>query len=594
MTTAIEATQSGPNESYSTRSLYQRIKSRHFDYESRRDLYDDQRDVIVELLRPDLVSGRVGQKEAGDFSGSQIVEGSGPHALRIWQRGFQVNMISRKVDWFREQVKDPPGWTGVKFKGNDQVNQWCQDVADHISGRYRRSNYYDVMSQFLLDGGSVGSPVMLFEQDVAGDRMVCKVPDYAAVWLDKDIFGTDNAMHVLWEWTALEAESFFGYDQLPEAIKQQLRNGQHYAKGKYIQAIYGAGDRIYTDLPGGSVATRPWMEHFICLEAQGEGEEVLLRPLNKGPGYFTRPFSSWHYHRNWHEVYGRTMAWWAIYDIRGGNAMWEALFGDAELSVRPATWAMDTLRGMLDMGPGGDNWARNEQEYSQPPTYIERKTRYDLATDFADRLTASSRRHFHYDFFMAINQIMTMKKQPETAYGLSRVQMENGVQLVEQVEAYEQQVLGHGHDIFLEAELAAAPAYSGGRLPQPPDILLEYGDGNVDVEFIGPLSMMQINNRQIERFYRSMEPADFVFERQPETLHKLKWSQVLEHLLESQNFRQDDIVSEDDYQEIVAAARQRHMQQELAEALPKVSQAAKNLQGATEKGSPLAQLTGSA
>jgi hypothetical protein len=578
---------------YSFENLHRRIKRRHEQYVKRRDLYDKQRDAIVEVLRPDLVSGQVGQKAEGAFEGSAIVEGTGPHALRVWARGFRANLISRKLPWFRERVKDPPWWAGVSFDGNDEVNRYQQDLADHMSAIYRRSNYYDVTGRFILDGGSIGSPAMLFQNDLVRDRMICRVPDYASVWFDKDIFDEDNCIHVKYQWSALQVEEMFGKDQLPQTVQKQLEQGNHHEKSNYLQVIYGAGDPIYQDLPEPVLLTHPWMEHFICLDVSGQLEEVLLKPKNQGGGYFTRPWSSWHTDRNDHEVYSRTMAWWAIYDIRGANAMWEALFGEAELSLRPATWARDTLQGLLDLGPAGENYARTSQEYEQPPVHLERKTRYDVAIDFTNQLGTSCRRWFHYKFFMAINEIIQSKTQPETAFGLYRAQAENGLQLVEEIESAEQQVLGHTHDVFMDHEIRAAPAYPWGRLPKPPDILLEYADGKVDVEFIGPLSMMEVNNRHVDRFYRAMEPAQIIFENAPETRYKLRWADILEELVEAENLRQDHIVPDDEFQQVVEGVRQRALQQEVAEMAPKLAQAAKALGSETEKGSPMAALMGS-
>jgi len=585
------------NTAYHQQNLYKRIVGRHSDYVKCRTPFDAQRDVIVELLRPDLVAGQVGAKTEGAFEGSSIIEGTGAEVLRVWQRGFGASMFSRRAgqEWFREIAREPPQSTGVTFKGNDQVNQYLQDFAEVISTDMRRSNIYDRMGMFLLNGGSVGSPVVVYQRDVPNERMVCRVPDYASVWLDKDVFGQDNSLHLLHEWTALQADAFFGYEQLPGEVRQQLRNGQYYAKAKYLQVVYPSYDRIYRDLPDGDDVSEvyPWLEHFICLAAAGEKEEKVLKPLNQGSGYFVRPFSSWHYHRNDHEVYSRTMAWWAIHNIRGLNAMWEGMFSEAELSVRPATWAMASLQGLLRLGPAGDNWAKTAEEYANPPQYLERKTQWSPAIDFVDRMTASIQRAFHYPFFMAINQIMAGKRQPETAYGLSRVQAENGLQLVEQVEAYEQQVLGQIHDMFVDQRRRAEPKYDWGTLPKPPDILLEYSeDGQIDTEFIGPLSMTQINDRVVDRFYRVMGPAEVVFNADNNTVHKFRWSEILEDLSEGLNFPQNRIVSEEDYQKILEGIQQRIAQAEVAEAAPKMAQAAKSLQGKTEKGSPLAMLTG--
>jgi hypothetical protein len=575
---------------YDQQNLWQRIQGRHGDYVQRRQAYDAQRDVIAQYLRPDLVRGQTGQKMEGAFEGSSIVEGTGPHAALVWQRGFQGNMISRRGEWFREQVPEPDRRFGISFKGNDEVNRYCQDMADHMTAVYRRSNYHDVMGQFTLDGGTVGSPAMLFQNDVANDRIICKVPDYASVWLDRDIFGMDNAIHVLHEWNAMEAADFFGEKDLPLAIKNQLANGNHYAKSKYLQVIYGAGDRIYKGLREPVAKSHPWLEHFICLDAAGENEQVVLKPLNMGPGYFSRPFSTWHYHRNWHEVYSRTMAWWAIYDIRGHNAIWEALFGEAEVAVKPPVWAMATLKGLLDMGPGGGNWARTEQEYSQPPIHLERKTRYDIAVDFADRLAESVRRHFHYRTFLPVTEAMDAKQQPETMFALMKTDAEQRGQLFPQVETYENQVLAPTHDVFMDFELMAEPASPWGRLPEPPAIVQQYGDGKMDVEFIGLLSMAMQRDRNSLKTLRALSGAQMFFASNPRVVNKVRWAAALERFLEGEGFPQADIVPEDEYKALEQALEQRAIQQEIAEAAPKMAQGVKNLQGPTDKKSPLAMM----
>jgi hypothetical protein len=53
-------------------------------------------------------------------------------------------------------------------------------------------------------------------------------------------------------------------------------------------------------------------------------------------------------------------------------------------------------------------------------------------------------------------------------------------------------------------------------------------------------------------------------------------------------------VPEDDYQELLRTMEQYAERERLAQNAVQMSQAAKNLQGQTQQGSPLAQLTGSA
>jgi len=581
-------------ESYSTQSFAKRVIGRQGEFETRRSLYNDQTDVICEYLRPDLIKGKVGQKDEGGFSSSKIVESSGPHAVLVWQRGFLGNMLDRKSPWFRDKLREPPRDTGIVFKGNDEVNTYLQDVDDHLIEVYRRSTFYDVMPQYVLDGGTVASPVMLRERDLLNDRIVCKVPDYSQRWLDKDIFGRDNVLHVKWEWDALQAVQFFGKDQLPLVVTQQLENGNHYTKTEYLQVIYPAGDPIFDDLPEGEEieVTHPWMEFFISLDSKDTSQQKTLKPLNKGPGYFTRPFSTWHYHRNWNEVYGRSMGWWAIFDIKGSNSHWEALFGEAELSVRPPTWAMGTLRGLLDLAPMGQNWATSSDDYLNPPMFLDRKTQYNVAIDFADRLISAIKRHFHNDLFMGASDVVLDQKQPESVYAHWLMQSERNVQLLPQVETYENQVLKDNHDAFIESERMAEPAYPWGRLPEPPDIVKEFSSGENDVEFIGRLSMAQERDITISRYLQNIGISEILFNYRPELIEKIRWSQAYEKILEAGNFPQVDIVPEDEYQQVVQDIKQRAEQERLAEVGLKQAQAAKDLQGKTEKGSPLALLEG--
>ncbi|KPK42755.1 MAG: hypothetical protein AMJ65_07215 [Phycisphaerae bacterium SG8_4] len=434
---------------------------------------------------------------------------------------------------------------------------------------------------------------MLREYDPLLDRYIMKVPPYQARWLDKDIFGQDNVLHVKWKWNALQAAEFFGEDNLPMCVKIQLQNGRHYDETEYIQAIYGAGDPIYSDLPEDVALTRPWMEHFVCTSAT-QNEQKILEPKNKGPGYFQRPFSSWHYHRNWHEVYSRTMAHFAIYDTRGANAHFEAVFGEAEVSLRPPTWAMRTMQSILDLTPGGENYARNTKEYEMPPQFLQRASGYDVGVDFGDRLIGNINRWFHVDLFMQISQMILTKNQPETAYGLMRAEAEKQGQLAPQVETYETQVLGDTHTGLLDAEMDREPAYPWGALPEPPDIVKEFSEGGLDVEFVGPLSMAQIRDRTVLNFYRNLGVAEAVAGFSPEAMHKIKWPEALERVMEAGNFPQGDLRSADEYAELVEGIRQRAIQAEVAQNAPKMAQAIKNLQGTTEQGSPLKALTGDA
>ena len=127
--------------SYETQTLWKRISDRQGSLERRRSLYDDQVNEICELFRPDLVSARMKEQtlEEGAFEGSKIVEGTGPNAARVWQRGFQSGVVSRKFPWFKDKAREPSDPDRPRFKGNDEVNKYLQNFDDHMFSVYRNS-----------------------------------------------------------------------------------------------------------------------------------------------------------------------------------------------------------------------------------------------------------------------------------------------------------------------------------------------------------------------------------------------------------------------------------------------------------------------
>lgn len=564
-------------------TLRERAWDRQGRLESIRTRFDDQRDDVVELTRPDLYTE---QDERGKFLGSDIVEGTPPWSARIMALGMQGNLVSQNIEWRRSQMEQK------KFKGDDETNQWLQDMDDVMLSEYNRSNYYDVLPKYILDGVTVGSPVMLSEVD-DDDKVVYVVPHYTENFLWRDQFGNDLGYHRKYQMTALQAMQRFGREKLSRVIRTALDNGNHYAEYWFLQVIYSRRDPILEGLEGERIPNSEWVQFYFeqKIEDAEKGKSLKTSP------YQSKPFAAWHYWRNPFETYARTPGWFAIHDIKGGQQAWETMYVAAEMNVRSPQWIPDEMRAAFSMLPGAKNYAA-ANVFQSVPQSLASHVNYPTGMDFADRVNRSVERWFMVDLFRMLNKLSLgpERKAPPTAFQIQQMIGENAVLLGPGVQSFVNGLLKTQDERMLEIQ--SRPRFNDfgefeefGSIPTPPDRVLNESDGKIDTEFVGPLAIAQkqfLVGRQIQDNLAGIGP---LIELNPDWLNKIKGPELIEFMLEQGRFPQHLIVPQDEYElRQQAIDRQRQLQQ-LIESGADASKIVKELSGEVSEDSVLAQLS---
>lgn len=569
---------------YSEKNLFDRIIDRHGQLVKLRTPFDPARKVIVERFRPDLT---LTTDEEGKFRTSDIIEGSGPWFLSVMARGFHGSLVGRSIEWLRYNMREQ------YFKGIDEVNQWLQHLEEQMYWAYRNSNYYDMLPTFIMDGLSIGSPVTVSDEDVSLGKVIFTVPHFTENYLSKNRFGEDDVYHREYEMRVMQAVKMFDFESLSLTIQNEYKQGNSYSKHRFIMAIYSEDDDIFKDLKDEDKKykpNRPWMQFYIEKNADALKKRPL--PVRKGKislikdGYWSKPFSAWHYHRNPHETYARTPAWSAISDVAGNETLWSTMYEATEYSVRPAMWAMAEQKGQLRLMPGGSNWPLTVDDYNRPPVPIDKDLKYPYGMDMADRVEGKIERHFHTRLFQMIDKYNREHKQPPTAFQIFQMQGENAGQLGPAVQSFEGGLLKPIDDRMMEIERRA------GRLPPIPDMILEYSEGEVDPQFTGPLSMSQKMFLGVQRVHNGLAAAEPIFNMWPETKYKVRASMLVEKVLEDLNFPQDCIVPEDEYQEYLSVLAQQEEEDRQLEKAERVTKMIPNVSKDIEPNSPIAALTG--
>lgn len=585
-------------------SLWERFtQTRQKQMQQEKDPYLGQMQDIVEYLRPDLTGDSVAE---GQFSGTSIIEGSGHFAAETMANWFVGNMVGPHLKWIRHRMAQR------KFRGDDVFNAFLQRVSAYmLEDVYPkpRSNFYDVNASFVLDGLTVGSPVMLIDEDVEKRRNVCIVPHYTENYLMRDWFGDDIVYHRKWKVSNLAAMQAFGSENLPFSIQSQTRVGDFTAKNDYLMCIARAGDPIFQDLqPEHQIPiTRPWMVLWFSLNAatieerwplnyrrELQPDGSMLNFPTSSPGWWTKPFHAWHYKRLPHETYSRTPAWSAIFDVKGHNAAWRTIHEVAHKFARPSMYALEALKHKIRLGAGGITWV-DDVQYDRPPKPVEDRANYNFAMDFVDRRAKSVDRHFFVDIARMIDSYSRDHTQPPTAFQLAQMLSEKMVLVGPAITTYAGGHLSEIDDHFMDIELQKGKvrdvtASRFWRETEPPDEIFETS-GELTPILTGPLAQSLIHSTIIKQIQDPLSVADYVFQQWPHSKHKIKPGVLVEHILESGDFLQDAIRSEEEYDEIQEAIATQQRQDQMLERASVMADIVPKLQGESLENSPLKQLS---
>jgi len=574
-------------------NLYERIKTYQNGLEARRSLWDDQVKQVAEYTRPDLITET---NEQGKFVGSKIVEGTPPWAAGVMASGFRGNLISPSIEWFRYSEKQQ------ELAGNDDVNEWLQNRQEHMYSVYRNSDLYANMHSFVLNGVTIGSPVILIEEDEQTGKICTTVPHYTENYLIKDRFGNDIGYHRKYDMYVRDFVRAFGKDNksISQTTQQLINSGKYWDKAEVIMAIYRADDEIFERDAESDTDEKPdrkWMQYYIENSKQESATEK--KPLYS-KGFHHKPFSAWHYMRLPNEDYSRTPAWFGMSDIKATQAIWISIWDIIQQQARPSQYVLDTIKGRARFGPGGITWVSSQELAAGPegPSKLVNKgLRSDIGLELGKHVNEKVERLFAVQLFMMLMKWQWEKKAPPTATQVAGMIGEQTVLLSAGIESFAGPLL---RDI--DEQFTAIEEYKG-ELPEPPDIVLEYaamekayyGESKadkVDVNFMGSLAQAQKIQVGLRKIYNSLGIAGPIIELYPHAVHKARWDKMLERAFEEIGIPQDEIVPEEEFKAIVQEINQVEQLKQLIGGGREMAAAVKDLQGATDRTSPLAALTG--
>lgn len=456
---------------------------------------------------------------------------------------------------------------------NPAVRQYLQDVTNQLYNEFQRSNFYEAMSEYLLDGGSIGTATIYAEDDIERGRIRFSTLHPKEVYIAENEYGEVDTHYRRFQMTARNFVRKFAIEtneDIPEHYRSKMLDKAEKHPDEVVNCLHAVFPR--EDYRKGSL--RADQKRIASLYIDLDANELV-----RESGYDLSHFATWRWRKNSDEEYGRSPAWDALRDVKMLQEMEKADLTLRQKEANPALWIPEEFKNKFSSNPGARNFYKNPERLAFPVTDIRGQT---SIIEKQQQKRDIIREHFKVDFFL---MLANMDKTNVTATEIIERQNEKMAILTATVGRFATEALNPLMDIVFSI------AYEAGRLPEPPQILVDsYAGGRIDVDYIGPLAQAQ-KRLKTQGTQVALQQVIQYAQVDPSILDRFNLDEAIHQIAKSHGIDQEVLRSDDE----VAEIRQMRQQQQAAQQQAQMAAEMANSKAGTEKpeeGSILSQLMG--
>jgi hypothetical protein len=559
------------------------VLSRQKELEQIRVYYEPLMQLIADYVCPRRYNIK-GTQQQGQQIGELVFDGTAMSAHDLLVNGFCGNMVSSSFTWFRLKIVPSMNFSrqsamrqyNGKFEKIPEVKQYLEDKEWALYSAFQRSNFYDVIPEYVADASSIGTASLYTEEDLINDRIVCTTCHPGEIFISSNMYGQVDTIHRKFKMTARQMKQRF--KDLPDNIQRELETSPE-EEHIIIHAVFPR-DEIEMYQEGGYFHQNMNSKNmpFASMYIMQDGAKTLQEK-----GYRINPFATWRWRVNTDEVYGRSPAADAITTILGSNIMSKSMLKVAQLLAEPPWNIPEEMRGKERITPRGKNYFEDAQRV---PTPISVGANYPIGKDREDEIREIIKEFFHVPFFLMLSRA-AMEGRQLSVPQVMEMQGEKASVLGTTVGRFATDGLDAIIDRVDDIEIAA------GRMPPVPDVVKEYcGGSRIRVDYVGPLSQAQKRLFRTSGITQGLQQIGELAALKPDVLDIPNWDFIARELLDAGGMPVEGMKKED---QVLADrdARNKAIQQEaqMKQAMM-MSQALPNIQKATDPTSPLGALGG--
>jgi len=515
---------------------------------------------IAEFLIPDrsILMQDNGYVDVGKKTHNRVFDGTAIHAALMCANGVAGYMCSPSYRWIKLLMSPP------ELNQSAAVKKFLQDTEEQLYYDLQQSDFYSAVHQFILDGVSISTATMFIEDDLGRRRMRFMVRHPYEIFVVSNAWGEVEMVFRWYYSTARNVEGEFGYENLTPRLKDLCKKNPH-ERVELLHVTYPTRERSIAKLG----VNKPITSVFI--------DKTDRKILSQG-GFDENPNIVWRWSLASGEDYGRGPGSNAIKDVMVLNEVARTGLITRQKHAMPPMDIPLERRGRVNLNPDGRNYYEDATRkvenilkgYAPVPT-----------VDVEQRLQAIIKEHFFVDFFLMLanaQRIMTateiIEKQGEKAAVLSAITGRFGTE---------------GLDRIIHRALAIG--VRAGRMPAPPDELLEYAGtrGKVDyqIQYLGPLAQAQRRLFKVQGIVRSLESLVPIFQIAPDSIDRFDWDEVVEEIADSNGMPERLMRSDEELAKIRQAKQMQQQQMQQLAQLEAMAKAMPGLSKAPEANSPV-------
>lgn len=549
-----------------------------------RQPYEAMVDEILTFVNHSRRKIKDRDNQRGQKTGIEVYDGTALSALNLLTDGMCGYSVSKSYRWFNytlpgklnfPRASGMRAWSGKRMDELQEVKQWLEDCEEVLYSAFIRSNFYDVIPEIVRDAASVGTANVLIEEDVNKGRTVLTVPHFRESYIAEDRYGMVDTRYRIYPLTLRQLLDKFGEGRMREVFpdfKGMMETNPHQER-QVLHAVYPRRDYDYKRVDAKNMPIESLWVMMAPLKLLGE------------LGYEESPLMTWRWRKNNDEVYGRSPAWDCYVDIMKGNQQAKTNLIAAHKMADPPMVGPEDLRGQVNKGPGAWSFVSSNLMEKHYPRPLVTGMQLPFSIDQQERTDKAIKEHFHVDFFLMLAQAAANKVEM-TATQVMEMGAEKAAILGVRIGRQETELLNPLHDRFFSIERKS------GRLPDPPDVLVDFGGNNIEIDYLGPLAQAQKRIFKSAIIRASIQSLGEIATIYPDVVYTVDPMKTARDLLDSQGFPQKNFRTDEEIKQILEVKHQQEDEQrkfaqaiEIAKQVPKVGKA-------VEPNSPLSALTG--
>lgn len=510
----------------------EQIVKRYESLKAARSNWDrDWEDVAMYVMpnRADFVT----QRSKGDRSRTEkIYDSTAIHANNVLAASLHMALTSPASPWFSVRFRD------TELAEDDAANEWLEECTDRMFDALGESNFNTQVNELYLDLGAFGTGCLFLEEGsapAAFGGLRFDTVHLSDLCISESASGKVDTVYRCFELTARAASERWIDADMPKVTAALNKNPDQMFK--FLHCVSPSTDRSYPDNDMKVPQDRPFMEKYISLEDQAIIEEG---------GYYELPYFIPRWSKTSGEAWGYSPGLIARADITTLNEAKRLELTGWEKSIDPPYMAgRNAIIGDLHLEPGGLTLMREMGELR----VLENGTRWDVSQIKSAELRQSIRMMFYSDQLELPDRPNATATEVQIRYEmmqrllgatLGRLQSELLTPMVERV-------------FYM--------MYRAMQFPEPPESVIAYQGGELDIEYVSPLARAQKMGdvQAIERWVGSLSQ---MAQLNPEILDAIDFDKVAIKLADRHGVPADVRKGAAEMQEARAQRMQQQQQQQ--------------------------------